>query len=202
LPWWSSIVWKLGRGTWTTTVTLILPTKNQLEGSGRGDVGFGGTVIQASKPFPQNTAIIEMGNTSPSMGVRIENLTIDCNHLPGATGIHNKKSQEQSGLHHILIENIAGISFDVEGSGAQNSGPHEDLGFAGGENADVTSASLCAKVELPHFFQPRIRGFQYQPTPMGDYAPVYVASEIKGNSFRIGGGTPGLRVSWAVTDIR
>jgi hypothetical protein len=411
----------LGRGTWMTTVPLILPTKSQLEGSGRGDGDFSGTVIQAANSFPQNSPMIEMGNTSPSMGVRIENLTIDCNNLSGVTGVHNDKSQEQSGLHHVLIENIAGIGLDVEGSGAQNSGPYEDLEFAGGENANVTIASLCARVvnvpafrgihgatcnfnnysvhprlgiqmdstgtlsdihiegvengiglgvlapgtgailqniyggglnitnvvhiykgqnillsglvrsttanllvddvlgqtitdtelalyiigngaspnqsrfsssiaqgaqsllanltvsnlsvlnampqlsvgqldvtnldvtgkitmngspvgiqtttglarslvgesvagspdplnvyngiavldpqgqaevKLPHNFQPRTRGFQYQLTTVGGYAPVYVASEIKGNSFRIAGGTPGLKVSWAVTDIR
>ena len=39
-------------------------------------------------------------------------------------------------------------------------------------------------------------------TCIGGYAPVYVAEEIHNNAFKIGGGTPGLKVSWQVTGIR
>jgi hypothetical protein len=136
----------LGRGTWTTTVPIILPTKSQLEGSGRGDPDSSGTVITASNSFPQNSRIIELGNTAPSFGVRVENLTIDCNDLPGVTGVYNDKAEEESGLRHVLVENIAGIGLDVESSGAQNSGPYEDLELSGGVNSNVNANSLCAKV--------------------------------------------------------
>lgn len=36
----------------------------------------------------------------------------------------------------------------------------------------------------------------------GGFAPVVVAEKVRGNAFRIGGGTPGLEVSWQVTGIR
>jgi hypothetical protein len=142
----------LGRGTWITTVPIILPTKSQLEGSGRGDGDFSGTVISASNSFPLNSRMIELGNTTPSFGVRVENLTIDCNNLPGVIGVYNEKSEEQSGLRHVLVENIAGIGLDVESGGAQNSGPYEDLELSGGVNSNVSANSLCAKiVNVPAF---------------------------------------------------
>jgi hypothetical protein len=142
----------LSRGTWVTTAPIIIPTKSQLEGSGRGDGDFSGTVILAGNSFPQNSRIIELGNTAPSFGVRVENLTIDCNNLPGVTGVYNDKAEEQSGLRHVLVENIAGIGLDVESSGAQNSGPYEDLELSGGVNSNVSANSLCAKVvNVPAF---------------------------------------------------
>jgi len=142
----------LGRGTWITEATIVVPTKSQLEGSGRGDPGFSGTVIQAGTSFPPNTAIIEMGNAATSMGVRVENLTIDCNNVAGCIGLQNVRSQEQSGARHVLIENITGVGLDVQGSGAQNSGPYEDMEFAGGIDFNVSPASLCARiVNVPAF---------------------------------------------------
>jgi hypothetical protein len=142
----------MSRGTWVTTIPIIIPTKSQLEGSGRGDGDFSGTVILAGNSFPANSRIIELGNTAPSFGVRIENLTIDCNNLPGVTGVYNDKAEEESGLRHVLVENIAGIGLDVESSGAQNSGPYEDLELSGGVNSNVSANSLCAKVvNVPAF---------------------------------------------------
>jgi trimeric autotransporter adhesin len=59
-----------------------------------------------------------------------------------------------------------------------------------------------AEVKLPEYFEALNQDFRYQLTPIGGYAPVYVAREIKGNSFRIAGGVAGLKVSWQVTGIR
>jgi hypothetical protein len=141
-----------GRGTWITAVPIVVPTKTQLEGSGRGDPGFSGTVIQADASFPTGAPVMEMGNAATSMGVRVENLTIDCNNVAACIGLQNLRSQEQSGARHVLIENITGIGLDVEGSAAQNSGPYEDMEFAGGVDFKVTPASLCAKiVNVPAF---------------------------------------------------
>jgi len=57
-------------------------------------------------------------------------------------------------------------------------------------------------VELPEWFEALNRDFRYQLTCIGGYAQVYVAEEISANRFKIGGGTPGLKVSWQVTGIR
>ncbi|MHB8084808.1 MAG: hypothetical protein ACYDHZ_03205 [Dehalococcoidia bacterium] len=62
-----------------------------------------------------------------------------------------------------------------------------------------------AVVTLPAYFQALNRDFRYQLTCIGGYAPVYIASEISGNTFKIAGGpsgTSGLKISWQVTGIR
>jgi hypothetical protein len=59
-----------------------------------------------------------------------------------------------------------------------------------------------AEIHLPNWFQALNRDFRYQLSCIGEFAPVYVAKEIENNSFRIAGGTSGLKVSWQVTGIR
>ncbi|MEK6702668.1 MAG: hypothetical protein AABZ53_10415, partial [Planctomycetota bacterium] len=63
-------------------------------------------------------------------------------------------------------------------------------------------ASGEAIVILPAYFEALNGDFRYQLTCVGGYAPVYIAQKIKGNQFKIAGGTGGLEVSWTVTGIR
>ncbi|MFN8194355.1 MAG: hypothetical protein U0R80_08745 [Nocardioidaceae bacterium] len=58
-------------------------------------------------------------------------------------------------------------------------------------------------VRLPTWFDALNRDFRYQLTAIGAPAPdLHVKREIANNRFRIGGGTPGGKVSWQVTGIR
>ncbi|NOZ94776.1 MAG: hypothetical protein GXP47_08580 [Acidobacteria bacterium] len=59
-----------------------------------------------------------------------------------------------------------------------------------------------AVVELPEYFEALNRDFRYQLTCIGGFAPVYIAEKIRGNRFRIAGGTAGMEVSWQITGIR
>jgi hypothetical protein len=59
-----------------------------------------------------------------------------------------------------------------------------------------------AVVKLSDWFDALNRDFRYQLTCIGGFAPVYVASEVSGNQFKIGGCRPGMKVSWQVTGIR
>jgi pectin methylesterase-like acyl-CoA thioesterase len=59
-----------------------------------------------------------------------------------------------------------------------------------------------ATVRLPDYFEAINRDFHYQLTCIGGFAPVYIADEIRDNTFRIAGGVRGLKVSWTVTGIR
>jgi carbonic anhydrase/acetyltransferase-like protein (isoleucine patch superfamily) len=59
-----------------------------------------------------------------------------------------------------------------------------------------------ATITLPDYFEALNRDFRYQLTTIGGYAPVYVAEEVRNNSFKIAGGKPGIKVSWQVTGIR
>ena len=59
-----------------------------------------------------------------------------------------------------------------------------------------------ALIKLPAYFESLNQDFRYQLTPLGSFAPVYVARKIRNNSFGIAGGRPGMEVSWQVTGIR
>jgi len=59
-----------------------------------------------------------------------------------------------------------------------------------------------ATVELPAWFETLNGDFRYQLTCVGGYAPVFISSKITNGRFAIGGGTPGLEVSWQVTGVR
>ena len=44
---------------------------------------------------------------------------------------------------------------------------------------------------------------RYQLTPIGRPGPnLHISEEMRGNSFKIGGGESGMNVSWQVTGIR
>jgi hypothetical protein len=66
----------------------------------------------------------------------------------------------------------------------------------------VLDAAGEAIVTLPDWFEALNQDFRYQLTPMGAAFVPYVAEEIAGNQFKIGGGIPGRKVSWQVTGIR
>ncbi len=60
-----------------------------------------------------------------------------------------------------------------------------------------------AWVDLPDYFEEINRDFHYQLTAIGAPGPnLHIAAEIVNNTFLIGGGTPGSRVSWTVTAVR
>ena len=59
-----------------------------------------------------------------------------------------------------------------------------------------------ATVTLPDWFEALNQDFRYQLTPMGAPFVPYVAEEIAGRQFKIGGGVPGKKVSWQVTGVR
>lgn len=67
----------------------------------------------------------------------------------------------------------------------------------------VLDAAGEAIVEMADWFEALNKTFRYQLTPIGAPGPnLYVSQEINGNTFRIAGGTPGMKVSWQVTGVR
>lgn len=71
-------------------------------------------------------------------------------------------------------------------------------------NGNVTlNESGEAIVQMDAYFDALNRTFRYQLTPIGAPGPnLFIAEEIQDNTFKIAGGTPGMRVSWMVTGIR
>lgn len=66
----------------------------------------------------------------------------------------------------------------------------------------VIGADGTATVSLPNYFGALNVEYRYQLTCIGGHAPVFVAEEISKNQFKIGGGKPGMKVSWQVTGVR
>lgn len=60
-----------------------------------------------------------------------------------------------------------------------------------------------AVVQLPDWFGALNKEFRYQLTAIGAPGPnLYIAQEVRNNSFTIAGGTSGMKISWQVTGIR
>ena len=60
-----------------------------------------------------------------------------------------------------------------------------------------------AEIELPDWFNALNSDFRYQLTAIGAPGPnLYVSEEVNGNTFRVAGGEPGMKVSWQITGIR
>lgn len=55
-----------------------------------------------------------------------------------------------------------------------------------------------AVVQLPEWFDAVNMNPSYQLTPIGGYAPIYIAEKIQNGRFVISGGQAGMEVSWAV----
>jgi hypothetical protein len=67
----------------------------------------------------------------------------------------------------------------------------------------VLDAGGEAVVQLPDWFESLNTDFRYQLTAIGAPGPnLYIAQEVQGNSFRVAGGSPGMKVSWQVTGVR
>ena len=66
----------------------------------------------------------------------------------------------------------------------------------------LLDASGEAVVQLPDYFEALNRDFRYLISPIGGFAPVYIAEKISNKRFKIAGGDPGMEVSWQITGIR
>jgi trimeric autotransporter adhesin len=66
----------------------------------------------------------------------------------------------------------------------------------------VLDANGAAKVTLPAWFTEVNEDFRYQLTPVGAFAPLYIAEQFTTDHFVIAGGQPGMKVSWQITGVR
>jgi hypothetical protein len=67
----------------------------------------------------------------------------------------------------------------------------------------VLDANGSASVTLPDWFGALNKDFRYQLTAIGGPSPnLYISSEIENNTFKIAGGSSGIKVSWQVTGTR
>ena len=138
----------LGMGTWSTDVPLTLTSNSQIVGSGRGE-GNQGTVIMAAGAFPTNSAVISLGETVPAgpfggqtFGERLEGVRVDCNNIPGSTGMYNNTAGELSGPYHVAVSGCMAVGIDYEGTYSQNAGPISDVVIAPSLSAPMTFVGI------------------------------------------------------------
>lgn len=60
----------------------------------------------------------------------------------------------------------------------------------------------AAVVVMPDWMEDLNENFSYQLTPIGGWAPLYVAEELYNNKFTIAGGKPGMKVMYILTGVR
>ncbi|MBV9265012.1 MAG: hypothetical protein JO061_02470 [Acidobacteriaceae bacterium] len=132
-------------GTFLVSQPLVILDRIRLFGSGRGDSNYVGTVLRASPSFPAGQPLTILGGRTggPYYNVQIAQLTLDCAGLAGV-GLLNTQAEEHSEGRSLLIEACPNASVDIEGSGAQNSGPFEDLEILPGGASTVST--VCVKV--------------------------------------------------------
>jgi hypothetical protein len=106
----------------------------------------------------------------------------NCYGCLGPNGIDDPLDPENKYLYHIAVQSQEML--DIY-SGNVTTDPNGD-----------------AVVTLPDWFQALNKDFRYQLTPVGQFAQVIVASEVKNNSFSVKTDKPNVKVSWQVTGVR
>jgi hypothetical protein len=107
---------------------LIIPERMAVLGSGRGDAGYVGIILRVSPQFPVGPPLVVSGGLTggPFFAVQIQGMTLDYNGR-ASEGLRNTQAEEQSFGRHLQITDCRDIGIDTESSGAQNSGPFNDL---------------------------------------------------------------------------
>ena len=142
-------------GTYAVSNTLVIPTKTQIFGVGRGDPGFANTVIKALPNFPRGAAVVQMGPApGPGFGVQIENMTVTGSGVASVC-LLNSYSQEQSFGRNLILGDCTETGLRVVGGAAQNSGPFDNLEILTG--AAGKAHTLCVEVSSVGSFR-GIRG--------------------------------------------
>jgi hypothetical protein len=96
--------------TYTTSAQWIIPLGSILTGGGSAPGGGRGTTLVADRrSFPRDTAVVFLGDAIQSEGPLIENITIDCNHIPGSIGIFSDRVQELGGVRNVSVINYRAI---------------------------------------------------------------------------------------------
>lgn len=131
-------------GTYMVSGTVVLPDKASIFGVGRGDPGSYNTVLKALPGF-NGTTVVQMGTYSPSFDIQVEKLTIDGSAIVG-TCLTNQYAEEMSYGRDLMLTNCGSVPLLISGTGAQNSGPFENLEIYPGGGPTVTTASMCVQV--------------------------------------------------------
>lgn len=144
-------------GTYAVSNSLVIPTKTQIFGVGRGDPGFANSVIKALPTFPPGAAVVQMGPApGPDFGIHVANMTIDGSRI-AATCLLNSYAEEQSFGRDLILGDCREAGLRVVGNAAQNSGPFENLEILPGAGPATNVNPVCVEISSVGSFR-GIRG--------------------------------------------
>ena len=96
--------------TYMTSAPWVVPLGSVITGGGSAPGGGRGTTLFATRrSFPRDTAVVSLGDFGQSEGPLIENITIDCNHVPGSIGVFSDRVQELGGVRNVSVINYRAI---------------------------------------------------------------------------------------------
>jgi hypothetical protein len=134
-----------------------------------------------------------VGGTIKRPNEVIEDLVIDPSGNVGISGSLTVMGNKGFRIDHPLNPANKYLNhFCVEGSEAKNL-------YDGRATLNENGEAI---VELPAWFEALNKNFQYQLTPVGKFAPLYIANAVGNNRFTIAGGDPAMEVCWQVTGVR
>lgn len=129
-------------GTYVISRPLVVPSRFQIIGTGRGDAFAWNTVIKAGPNFPLGAPLVVMGSDAgPDFGIQVKNMTLDGSGIVSSCLV-NTVSEELSYAEDLLLTQCH-YGLVVIGSGAQNSGPYRNLEIypTGGSDATCVTVS-------------------------------------------------------------
>jgi hypothetical protein len=95
---------------YTTSAPWVVPLGSIITGGGSAPGGGRGTTLIANRrSFPRDTAVVSLGDVGQSEGPLIENITVDCNHVPGSIGVFSDRVQELGGVRNVSVINYRAI---------------------------------------------------------------------------------------------
>ncbi|MDX2360903.1 MAG: hypothetical protein QNK23_08865 [Crocinitomicaceae bacterium] len=213
----SAIVGNSNAGAWGVSgqVTATATAESGVYGSnlrtngGHGvlGIGFNGVVGQTNQStgnavYGENfDAVLPLGNGIGAAGKGYWGVVGEDRYLGGVAGAYGVLANGELGAtgfksfiidHPMDPENKFLRHFSTESN--------EVLNIYRG-NA-VFNENGEAIVELPHYYEEININPSYNLTPVGGFAQLFIKEEISNGQFIIGGGTPGLKVSWTVYSQR
>jgi hypothetical protein len=163
-------------------------TEGSLKIDGSCSIGGGGS---ANGNWTFNSTV--QFNDDPTFGTDLDNVEVDVFGNVTIDGTLTASEKDFRIEHPLDPENKWLYHSCIESSERLNT-------YSGNVILDENGE---ATVEFPDWFEAINTDFRYQLTAIGGPSPtLHIAEKMKNNRFKIGGGCPGLEVSWQITCVR
>lgn len=111
------LILEFPRGVYLVTAQIVQKQNITCRGAG----GSGAWIIAHAAEFPTTTALWKIGTGSTAaFFTRLEDIRLNCNHVPGSTGVYSELIQENSGLHRVSVFKWLAKGIHLTGYGCQH----------------------------------------------------------------------------------